>query len=226
MLREILKRFRSRKKPMELTQSVTSASQDLATGPSGGWNGAMTITQSQPTKRTHKFTNKQTDFLLAGIVYIGRPKRIAEEFEKEFGMTVSVEWIKCLRKSPKHQPTIERFREEYERGLHEEYLVSKRRRINLHTEISEKALDHYEQTGNLKALQVASEQVAKISEEVEPKRGFGDLNVLHLQQTNQYANLTLQEIQVERAKLLGRLEETINRGRKEEPNTTIERGLA
>jgi hypothetical protein len=163
-----------------------------------------------------KLTDEERSFLLTSLVIVGRPAPIQKMFEDKFGKTISRQYLHQLKTDPKYVGTLQKVRDEYERGMTREYMSSKRRRVAAMTEIYEIAMDY-------KAYKLAKECITAIDDMMENAQKRGNLQIIQFQQTNQYANMPLDEIRKEKVRLLQEFEHVkmINE-EKNNDNSTIE----
>jgi len=131
------------------------------------------------------------------LIHVGRIVKIRENFEEKFGISISRDKIYDIKKNKEYEATYIKLKEEYEKGLAKEYMVSKRNRISAKTEIYEEAMEK----GNLAQ---ASKEVKDIDDMLEKRATFGvsGENV----QINLYQDMKLDEIREEKLKLLEKLE--------------------
>ena len=153
-------------------------------------------------------TSGERIFLLTQIVFSGKPTKVKDLFKREFGKDISLRTIHNIRYNRENEKELDKVRKEYESKINNEIFFSKRRRVESLTDIYDELIDTRPTIMRRQDLRLAGEMVMHINTIVDPKENKNSINILSINQTNEYANMTLPQIQEEKKRLVIEQEES------------------
>lgn len=144
-----------------------------------------------------------------------RSVKDVDKFCREmFGKTLHPNSIRLYLNSQKWKPLIQKFRDEYTRGIMEVPIANKRVRL----EELQSMFEKYKDGGRLRLAQAVLKDAR---EELDGSRKFGDTNV-YMTQVNNYKDMSDEEIESERLRQLENLQKVRSlKGRAEYENKQI-----
>jgi hypothetical protein len=115
---------------------------------------------------------------------------------QEFGIAIGERTIYRYKTGSEHQKTIQRIREKWTNEIQQVELSNKRRRLEELSRIYEKCFSTNQMKNALASLHQIQGEVEKASDSIQQQNNF---------QFNIYKEMTEQEIEEERLKILGRI---------------------
>ena len=114
---------------------------------------------------------------------------------KNLSRPIKARTVEMYKKGSRYEPLIKKYREEFNSKMFEVEYASKRRRVEALEDVYKESRTEGDRAHAISALQA-------IQDEVEGKRGAGNL---HIHQYNQYNNMTDEEIDKRRLELLDKV---------------------
>jgi len=118
--------------------------------------------------------------------------------KNEIGKTLNMSAIRHYKESDKWRPIVNRFREEYTKGVMEVPIANKRKRL-------EELQDMFEKHKEDGKLRLAQAVLKDAKEELDGSKKFGDTNV-YMTQVNNYKDMSDEDIERERLRQLENLQ--------------------
>lgn len=125
-------------------------------------------------------------------------EEVFEFCKNELGKTINLTAIKYYKESSKWKPIVNKFRDEYTKGIMEVPIANKRVRL----EALQDMFEAHKEEGDLKQAQAVLKDAR---EELDGGAKFGNTNVF-MTQVNNYKDMTDEEIEAERLRQLENLQ--------------------